>query len=1326
MEETGQAVRNFLNKIKGFVKGHLKVIIIVVAIVVIIAGAVYTVMKWTAETVTMAARAFTSSVNISSNGVITTDISAQDLWNQMLEQGYEVNKYLDSPTELLKLLQAELVTKLPDTRSNVEKPVDWNDFFNKKASEKTDDNSGRTSTEAVQGIIKFLRHDENGGQKYLTYASPSDFNSWVNEYKSTGSEDAKEKALSHFTLKKTLTKGSKKRASEGIEAVIAAAESQLGVPYSYEGSYACPKDGDNPGFNCSGLVWWAFEQAGYNVDHSQCAYDCEPPNRGMIDTVIANCGELIKDPEQLNRGDVLFYDTGDGRTSGHVAIYLGNGERIHSNEDGVHVDSNTFHSGFVGGGPLVVEDTLPTSTSTTKSTGEKSTSGTNTDKYSKKSTNESASKKISKARYTGEAEKVDGDGYTQVYTSSTGITYKGYMQNQGSYKDNHYWDYDGGSIARDGCGPASIAVLASGLRQDLDYTPGDVVSMIQEEYGNNAVSYDSYMVWAMNKLGMECELTYFPNYANPSAEDVQLLQDTLREGKVMMIGTTNPPSIFPYSSGHFIAAVDINEQGQIYIINPNGKEGNGGLGWFDAEVVARGCDSIFVTDSGSAVTTRANSDGYLGYQAVVATWTQVDKSTDFHNSPHASEAASYLGVTPGSNTTYTMSTKTIDYESMVQPYTLSFDLLWTFLVLGQSKGFVMDWADLAYGSEIEVSIYDNLTTTTTIDDWHYKEETDVKVFGRAFYIDGDVEANCSVQHDHIFGNGDTSVKQEDGQITKTVVTNQNTLTTELTKAHTWIGDYDVNYTYSKNDGNTTTSEATRDNYTVIDWTDGSIEDDPCGEIKKKINDEIVGPVNTAYQEIAERENARLMESYLQTLDAVGDMGNATPAQAVHAKSISEADVNTDGVHVQTQVNHVNIVDNISNTVDTRKYTAGTPNLKMKDEDSTDEENFVTLFNKVKYRDNKNNILSATEWLFEIMEENDKLSNQTDLIKYLLYKSTGINYGVTSYDLLAEILGANSKSASSDYNVKTDTSGGAAIKPTKEQLKLAFQSTPYSKELLGDLDKIYEVQEKYKVNGIFTAAVQIIESSAGTDLSGQYGGGSASRYSILNGHSFKGYDQKGRDEETEDFAKLISDPSGYYFGEGKYTISQIGPTYCDENWVKSIKACMADMFRAAGIKISSNDDVVDYALQFEGMLQAEIPGFLGTTLSDGSLTVQPADWCAYFASWCFDQCGLIPSKLTAGNGCADDLGRLAYGCGKYNSNGTYMPNPGDLIFFDWNFVEPDELSRIDHVAIVIDTDGSSVNYVGGNQGGGGFSSSHVTRSSMSLSSPNIVGFWNMSD
>ncbi|MBR3163207.1 MAG: C40 family peptidase [Clostridia bacterium] len=139
-----------------------------------------------------------------------------------------------------------------------------------------------------------------------------------------------------------------------IENTINVAMSQLGKPYNYAPSSADP---DGNGFDCSGLVWWSFEQAGYEIPHAQCYPGKDSPDRGMIDVVYENNGgSLITEPSELERGDLLFYNQNDySRESNHVAIYLGNNERIHAGGEQmqVMVDDKAFNEHFIGGGPII-------------------------------------------------------------------------------------------------------------------------------------------------------------------------------------------------------------------------------------------------------------------------------------------------------------------------------------------------------------------------------------------------------------------------------------------------------------------------------------------------------------------------------------------------------------------------------------------------------------------------------------------------------------------------------------------------------------------------------------------------------------------------------------------------------------------------------------------------------------------------------------------------------------------------------------------------------------------------------------------------------------
>jgi cell wall-associated NlpC family hydrolase len=93
--------------------------------------------------------------------------------------------------------------------------------------------------------------------------------------------------------------------------VVQAALTQVGTPYSWGG--AAPG-----GFDCSGLVMWAFQQAGISLPHSSQA--------------LAQGGQPVS-LSDLQPGDVLtFYSD-----ASHAGIYVGDGMMIHSSTYGVPV-----------------------------------------------------------------------------------------------------------------------------------------------------------------------------------------------------------------------------------------------------------------------------------------------------------------------------------------------------------------------------------------------------------------------------------------------------------------------------------------------------------------------------------------------------------------------------------------------------------------------------------------------------------------------------------------------------------------------------------------------------------------------------------------------------------------------------------------------------------------------------------------------------------------------------------------------------------------------------------------------------------------------------
>ena len=144
------------------------------------------------------------------------------------------------------------------------------------------------------------------------------------------------------------------RSGSGVGAdrmrVVDAAYKYIGCPYNEAPSAAT---GDS--FNCSGLVWWVFEECGYQIPHAQALYNTSGwyNGRPTQSTVIRDAGRWIEPEnwEDLKPGDLVFFgDSWD--VTGHVGIYIGGGQMIDAVPGGVAI--RTIHrSGFVGGGDPV-------------------------------------------------------------------------------------------------------------------------------------------------------------------------------------------------------------------------------------------------------------------------------------------------------------------------------------------------------------------------------------------------------------------------------------------------------------------------------------------------------------------------------------------------------------------------------------------------------------------------------------------------------------------------------------------------------------------------------------------------------------------------------------------------------------------------------------------------------------------------------------------------------------------------------------------------------------------------------------------------------------
>jgi peptidoglycan hydrolase CwlO-like protein len=118
--------------------------------------------------------------------------------------------------------------------------------------------------------------------------------------------------------------------SKWSQGALLAARSQIGEPYLWGGT-------GPDAWDCSGLVQWAYRQAGINLPRT---------SRQMWFAK----GERIALPD-LRAGDLIFwaYDVDDPRTIHHVAMYSGGGRMVEAPRTGLDVrEIPVYLDGYIG------------------------------------------------------------------------------------------------------------------------------------------------------------------------------------------------------------------------------------------------------------------------------------------------------------------------------------------------------------------------------------------------------------------------------------------------------------------------------------------------------------------------------------------------------------------------------------------------------------------------------------------------------------------------------------------------------------------------------------------------------------------------------------------------------------------------------------------------------------------------------------------------------------------------------------------------------------------------------------------------------------------
>lgn len=405
---------------------------------------------------------------------------------------------------------------------------------------------------------------------------------------------------------------------------------------------------------------------------------------------------------------------------------------------------------------------------------------------------------------------------------------------------------------------------------------------------------------------------------------------------------------------------------------------------------------------------------------------------------------------------YIITTQKINYKNYVEKYTMPFQYLWALLVISEDKDFVLDLADLVENSKIVISIYDNIKTIVDKNTYTYKKEQRTDTYAKVLaennygvedypkerYWLSEQSPEASEHYDSNY-QADYETKEEQYEIVHTITDETNTTIVDISKADTWIADYNRKYNYQSSENeseerNSVTLENT-------EYTENSNSPENSDENKELLKDahalELAQEAKKYIEQNAEQEedniddkplnitspsdpfnvtlpnqssniseNQNMIDSIIGTGITTGiikpNKGNNNQVNNNETADNGVKDNNKKPVTAKVNVQYVqkryykHDIDRTHENVKTtscQKYIAQPAQEEMKVEKGNGQVNFVTILCSKEHKSAKSLILKVDEWLFEILETNNDTKNMIDLTKYLLQKALEKDYGVSDFN-----------------------------------------------------------------------------------------------------------------------------------------------------------------------------------------------------------------------------------------------------------------------------------------------------------------------------------------
>ena len=332
--------------------------------------------------------------------------------------------------------------------------------------------------------------------------------------------------------------------------------------------------------------------------------------------------------------------------------------------------------------------------------------------------------------------------------------------------------------------------------------------------------------------------------------------------------------------------------------------------------------------------------------------------------------------------------KTLNYKELISKYTMPFQYLWSFIVIGDDKGVGLELADLVEDSEIIVSIYDNITTTVEKNEYTYNKQRKANVTATA---------TCSTNY------GDSqktetwkpAAEWEDEEeyfVNYTMTYEANLNVFDVSKADVWIVNYSRDCEYQSS---TLVSE---------------FENKKCYDDPEYVVDEAATPTVSSGNGLDLPYNDKFKDKLDELKNNLENEVRSNTDLAVVDNEVVELVINSTEItscKADYFKHNININKTKTDTKYEQKYIPKTPINNPKIQKKTEEElrtgtgkdNFVTILSDAKHSQARNKLtFEIYSWLMELLETNDDTKDMIDITNYLFFVVTEKDrYGINEYD-----------------------------------------------------------------------------------------------------------------------------------------------------------------------------------------------------------------------------------------------------------------------------------------------------------------------------------------